>query len=68
LSEQRFRSNHGKPYRVVDRLGVAGGFGSVVLVEDAEEVRAKLLASGVLDRFPNKDMPKVVEEKEAIIY
>jgi len=37
-------------------------------VEDAEEGRAKLLASGVLDRFPDKDFPRVVEEADAIIY
>lgn len=36
--------------------------------EDAEAGREKLLASGVLDRFPDKDLPKVVEEAEAIIY
>ena len=36
--------------------------------EDAEAGRERLLASGVLDRFPDKDLPKVVEEAEAIIY
>ena len=36
--------------------------------DDAEEGRAKLLASGVLDRFSDKDLPKVVEEAEAITY
>ena len=36
--------------------------------EDAEAGREKLLASGVLDRFPDKDLPKVVEESEAILY
>jgi hypothetical protein len=35
---------------------------------DAEAGREKLLASGVLDRFPDKDLPKVVEEAEAITY
>jgi hypothetical protein len=36
--------------------------------EDAEAARERLLASGVLDRFPDKDLPKVVEEAEAISY
>jgi hypothetical protein len=36
--------------------------------EDAEAGRERLLASGVLDRFPDKDLPKVVEEAESIIY
>ncbi len=37
-------------------------------VEDAELGRERLLASGVLDRFPDKDLPKVVEEAEALSY
>jgi hypothetical protein len=36
--------------------------------EDAEAARDKILASGVLDRFPDKDLPKVVEEAEAMSY
>jgi hypothetical protein len=36
--------------------------------EDAEAARERLLASGVLDRFPDKDLPKVVEEAEAVTY
>lgn len=36
--------------------------------EDAKIGREKLLASGVLDRFPDKDLPKVVEEAEAVSY
>ena len=36
--------------------------------EDAQAGRAKLVASGVLDRFPDKDLPKVVEEAEAVVY
>jgi hypothetical protein len=35
---------------------------------DAEAGRERLLASGVLDRFPDKDLPKVVEEAEAVTY
>lgn len=36
--------------------------------EDAKAGRERLLASGVLDRFPNKDLPKVGEEAEAVAY
>jgi len=36
--------------------------------EDATAGRERLLASGVLDRFSDKDIPKVVEEAEAITY
>src|SRR5579871_5086243 len=34
-------------------------------LEDAQAGREKLLASGVLDRFDDKDLPKVVEEVDA---
>lgn len=33
--------------------------------DEAAEARQKLLASGVLDRFSDKDSPKVVEEAES---
>jgi hypothetical protein len=36
--------------------------------EEAKAGREKLLASGVLDRFPDKDLPKVVEEAEVVVY
>lgn len=36
--------------------------------EDAKAGREKILASGVLDRFPDKDIPRVVEEAEAVAY
>lgn len=36
--------------------------------DEARAGREKLLASGVLDRFPGKDLPKVVEEAEAVTY
>lgn len=39
-------------------------FGSV---EEAQAGREKLLASGVLDRFLDKDLPKVVVEAEAAV-
>jgi hypothetical protein len=35
-------------------------------LEDAEEGRRRLLASGVLDRFPDKSGPTVVEVAEAV--
>ena len=37
-------------------------------VEDAQAGRERLLASGVLDRFADKDLPKVVEEAETHRY
>ena len=37
-------------------------------LEEAKSGREKLLASGVLDRFADKDLPKVVEEAEAVTY
>jgi hypothetical protein len=36
--------------------------------EEAKAGREKLLATGVLDRFPDKDIPKVVEEAEVVVY
>lgn len=36
--------------------------------EDAAAARAKLLASRVLDRFEDKDLPKIVEEAETVTY
>jgi hypothetical protein len=37
-------------------------------LDDAKTGREKLLASGVLDRFSDKNLPKVVEEAEAVTY
>ncbi len=34
--------------------------------EEAATGRERLLASGVLDRFPDKDLPKVAEVAEAV--
>ena len=34
----------------------------------ANAAREKLLAAGVLDRFPDKTLPRVVEEAEAVTY
>ena len=36
--------------------------------EDAREGRERLLASGVLDRFSDKDLPKLIDEAEARTY
>jgi hypothetical protein len=35
---------------------------------EAQIAREKLVASGVLDRFADKDAPKVVEEAESVGY
>jgi hypothetical protein len=35
---------------------------------DAIEGRERLLASGVLDRFADKDLPRMVEEAERVSY
>jgi hypothetical protein len=45
----------------------------VVMVEfassdDAKTARERLLASGVLDRFPDKSGPTVVEKADAVSY
>ena len=37
-------------------------------VEDARAGREKLLASGVLDRFADKDLPRIVEQSDAATY
>jgi hypothetical protein len=37
-------------------------------VEEAHAAREKLVTSGVLDRFTDKDAPKVVEEAESVGY
>ena len=54
----RNAENPGEVYIVIE-------FGSV---DDAQEGRARLLASGVLDRFADKDLPKIVEEAEVVNY
>lgn len=36
--------------------------------DDAKAGRERLLASGVLDRWPDKTGPTVVEEAEAVVY
>jgi hypothetical protein len=36
--------------------------------DDAKEGRSRLLASGVLDRFPDKTEPVIIEEAEAVRY
>jgi hypothetical protein len=36
--------------------------------EQAEAGRKKLVASGVLDRFPDKTPPKILEEAEQVDY
>jgi hypothetical protein len=36
--------------------------------DDAEEGRKRLLVSEVLDRFADKDLPKIVEEAASVSY
>ena len=36
--------------------------------DDAKTGRARLLASGILDRFPDKTEPAVIEETETVRY
>jgi len=36
--------------------------------DDARVGRDRVIASGVLDRFEDKDLPRVVEEAEAVVY
>jgi hypothetical protein len=36
--------------------------------DDAKAGRARLLASGILDRFPDKTEPAVIEEAETVRY
>jgi hypothetical protein len=55
-------------FRSVDDPGVV-----FILVEfdssdDAKAGRARLLASGTLDRFPDKTEPAVIEEAETVRY
>jgi hypothetical protein len=37
-------------------------------VDDARAGRQRLLAAGVLDRFADKDLPRIVEESESVTY
>ncbi len=60
-----------KGYRIL--RGVENPGEVFVVVEfdslaDATAGKEKLLASGVLDRFEDKNQPKLVEEAEAVIY
>ena len=55
-------------FRSVDDPGVVFILVEFASIEDAKEGRARLLSSGVLDRFPDKDEPVIVEEAEAATY
>lgn len=63
--------SHAKGHRILrsvenpDEVFIVIEFSST---EDAEAGRARLLASGVLDRFPDKDLPKIVKEAEVVTY
>ena len=60
-----------KGHRVL--RGVEDADQVIVVVEfdssgDAITARDKLLASGILAHFPDKDLPIVVEESETVVY
>jgi len=60
-----------KGYRIlrsVDNPGEVTLLIEFASVDDAKVGRERLLASGVLDRFADKDLPKIVEEAEAHTY
>lgn len=60
-----------KGYRIlrsVDNPGEVTLLIEFATAEEAQVGRDRLLASGILDRFADKDLPKVVEEAEAHTY
>jgi hypothetical protein len=62
----RAASKGWRVFRNVDEPGevfIQVEFGSV---EEAKEAREKLLASGVLDRFSDKSVPRVVEVADEV--
>jgi hypothetical protein len=64
--DARTASKGWRVFRNVDQPGevfIQVEFGSV---EEAKEAREKLLASGVLDRFSDKSVPRVVEVAEEV--
>lgn len=64
--DARAASKGWRLFRNVDESGevfIQVEFGSV---EEAKEAREKLLASGVLDRFSDKSVPRVVEVADEV--
>jgi hypothetical protein len=60
-----------KGHRIFRTVDVPGEV--FILVEfdspdDAKAGRARLLASGILDRFPDRTEPAIIEEAEAVRY
>ena len=55
-------------FRSVENPGEVNLLIEFASAEDAEEGRERLITSGVLDRFADKDLPKIVEEAEAHTY
>ncbi len=55
-------------FRSVDEPGVVYILVEFASAEGAKEGRARLLGSGVLDRFPDKTEPVIIEESEAVRY
>lgn len=64
----RVDSKGHRVFRSVDDPGEVFVVVEFASVEEAEVARERLLSSGVLDRFSDKDMPKIVEETEAVGY
>ena len=54
--------------RSVDDPGVVYILVEFATVDDAKEGRARLVGSGVLDRFSDKTEPVIIEESEAVRY
>jgi hypothetical protein len=65
-------ARHGaKGHRLLRSLDDPGEVYVMVEYASADEARAgreKLLAAGVLDRFPDKGRPRVLQEAEAVSY
>lgn len=55
-------------FRSVDDPGIVYILVEFATREDAEEGRARLLASGVLNRFADRTDPVIVEESETVSY
>ncbi len=55
-------------FRNVDKPGEVFLLVEFDSADDAKEGRARLLASGVLDRFPDKTEPVIIEEAETVRY
>ena len=55
-------------FRNVDDPGEVFLLVEFATADGARAARERLLASGVLDRFADKDLPKVIEAAESVLY